>query len=189
MVFSRKLAVKLSYLVWEVPGTPQAPPSSSTLGAHSCTRPPPYTILLQLFLLIYPLGKLCYGLVASYRSTGARRSGMSHGWCALCSLDFCWRGSGTQENPSHRDTLPDDSVKKARDKAVTPNWPSWPEAGQTHAGSSWAGTFLSGQSKQPALPLNQKTCKVLSPVHAKDPFLRRLLVLAFMWLQPQSCPF
>lgn len=80
-----------------------------------------YMILLQLFLLIYTLGKLCYGLVASYRSTGARRSGMSHCWCALCSLDFCWRGSGAQENPSHRDTLPDDSVKKARDKAVTPN--------------------------------------------------------------------
>lgn len=67
MEFSRKLSVKLSYLRREVPGTPHTPPRSSTLWAHSCTRPPPYTILLQLFLLIYTLGKLCYGLVASYR--------------------------------------------------------------------------------------------------------------------------
>lgn len=28
---------------------------------------------------------------------------------------------GHRKTPSHRDTLPDDSVKKARDKAVTPN--------------------------------------------------------------------
>lgn len=97
---------------------------------------------------------------------------MSHDWCALCSLDFCWRGSVAQENPSHRETLPDDSVMKAGDKAVTPNWPSWPEVAQTHTGSSWAGTFSSGQSEQPVLPLNQKTCKVLSPVHEKYLFLR-----------------
>lgn len=85
MEFSRNLAIKLSYLMWEVPGTPHAPLSSSTIWAHSCTRLPPYMILLQLVLLIYTLGKLCYGLVAQYRSTGARRSGMSHGWCAWTS--------------------------------------------------------------------------------------------------------
>lgn len=66
-----------------------------------------------------------------YRPTAGRRSGMLHGWCALCSLDFCWRGSGTQENPSHWAILRDDSVKKAKDKAVTPNWLFWPEMGQT----------------------------------------------------------
>lgn len=138
-------------------------------------------ILLQLFLLIYTLGKLCHGLVASYRSTGARRSGMSHSWCALCSLDFCWRGSGARKT-HHTERLCLMTVKTARDKAVTANWPSWPEVGQTHTGSSWAGTFPSGQSEQSALPLNQKNCKVLSPVHVKDWFLRGLLVLAFMWL-------
>lgn len=105
----------------------------------------------------------------------------------LVCLAFCWRGSGAQENPSHRDTLPDDSVNKARDKAVTPSWPSWPEVGQTCTGNTWAGTFLSGQSEQPALPL-KKSVKVLSPVHAKDSFLRGLLVFSFMWPQPQSCP-
>lgn len=45
-----------------------------------------------------------------------------------------------------------------------------------------------GQSEQPALPLNQKNCKVLSPVHVKDPFLRDLHVTIAPELPPLKLP-
>lgn len=65
MEFPRKLAVKLSCLDEKCQELLIPRLGSSTLGAARCTKPPVYIVLLQLcFLLIHPLGKLCYGLVA-----------------------------------------------------------------------------------------------------------------------------
>lgn len=77
-------------------------------------------VLLQLcFLLIHPLGKPFYGLVATVQvcwSQGCYTVGVpSAVWTSAGT------SSGTLENPLHGDTLPDESVKKARDKAVTPD--------------------------------------------------------------------
>lgn len=116
---------------------------------------------------------------------------MLHRSRALCSLDFCWRSSGTQESPSHWATLPDDSVKKARDKAVTPNRLFWPEMGQTltqavvqqiHFLLDSLNNLLFLWAKKPVRGYDQ----IMQKTQFSEP-TSSLSLPCSMWLQPQSC--